>query len=210
MGAIIPVAAANGQTVYGQILSAVDAQIANGVGVEAYNQAHFSNYTMPSFEHLGASRYIITVPGYLPAGRFFVMPFIAQNPGVPAVGDTPLDIIFFDWDGANIIWLGSGVNVSKINGSAPAAVNLAASANQFVIGAAAAGILNTSQMTTNLGAAVANIYAGRVLYFTSGVNQGLAVLITAYAVTGGKLTFIGFNNQPAPSAPSASDTFVVI
>jgi hypothetical protein len=65
-------------------------------------------------------------------------------------------------------------------------------------------------MTTNLVAAVANIYAGRVIYFTSGVNAGLACLITAYAVTGGRLTFIAFSNQPAPSAPSAADTFLIV
>lgn len=209
MGGVIPVGAANGQTVYAQILSAIDAGVANGVGLEAYNQAHYTNYTISSIENLGANRYIITVPGYLPAGRYICMPYLALTPGTPAPGDTPLDMVFFDWDGGNIVWLGSGVNISKINGSAPAAANLSVSAIAMVPGAAAAGTLTTQQMTTNLTAPVAMTYAGRLLIFTSGVNAGFVALITAYAVTGGRLTFIGYNNQPMPSAPAALDTFII-
>lgn len=210
MGCVIPAGAAIGLNLYARILSAVDASCANGVGLEAYNSSHWGNYAISMPEQAGSGTYILTVPGYLPAGRYFALPYI-QFGGSPVIGvdGTSIDIIFFDWDGGNVLGFSSALNVGKINGSAPAAANLALSTIQFVIGAAAAGTLNGSQMTTNLVATVANIYAGRILYFTSGVNAGLAVLITAYAVTGGKLTFVAYNNQPAPSAPSAGDTFVI-
>lgn len=209
MGGVIPAGAGSGSTVYGQIVSAVDATIANGVGLEAYNQSHWANYAISMPEQPGSSRYILTVPGYLAAGRYFVMPFL-QSGGSPAAGDTPIDILFFDWDGGNVIGVGSPLNVGAINGSTPAAVKLGVSANALVTGAAVAGTLTNSQMTTSLSATVANIYAGRVMLFTSGVNQGLAVLITAYSVTGGKLTFIAYGNANAPSAPSATDTFIIL
>lgn len=208
MGGVIPAGAASGQTLYGQIRSAVDAQVANGSGLEVYNPAHWGNYNVSMPEQSGSGVYIMTVPGYLPAGRYFVIPFL-QLGGSPAAGDTPMDILFFDWDGGNIVWLGSGVNLSKINGSALAAANLSVSALAMVAGAAAAGTLTTQRMTTNLTAPVAQTYAGRLLIFTSGINAGFAALITGYAVTGGLLTFIGYNNQPLPAPPAAADTFII-
>lgn len=208
MGAIIPAGAASGQTIYGQIVSASDASVWNGVAMEAYNQGDWASYTVAMPEQPGSSRYILTVPGGVPDGHYFVMPFI-QLGGSPAAGDTPIDLLQFDFRAGNVVSVGSALNIGYINGSAPAAVNLSVSASTFVIGAAAAGTLTNMTMTTNLVATVANLYAGRVLYFTSGVNAGLAVLITAYAVTGGKLTFIAYGNNPAPAAPSAADTFVI-
>ena len=210
MGGTIPGFSSSGNTIYGQISDAGVATVANGAGLEAYNQAHWGNYAISMPEQSGSGRYILTIPGYLPAGRYFASIYLCTvNSPTPTAGDTPIDFVFFDWDGGNVLGNGSAVNIGKINGSAPAAVNLALSANTFVVGAVAAGTLTTSQMTTNLTQTVANILAGRVLIFTSGVNAGLAVLVTAYAVTGGKLTFIAYNNLPAPSAPSAADTFII-
>lgn len=200
---------ATGQTVYAQVRSLITGLIGNGVSMEAYNQSHWANYVNSTPENAGAGEYVLSVPGYLPAGRYKTT-FYVQNGGSPASGDSPFATEVFDWDGANVIGVGSALNVGAINGSSAAAVNLGKSANAFAVGAAAAGTLTTTQMTTNLAATVANIYAGRTLYFTSGVNAGLAVLITAYAVTGGVLTWIAYNNQPAPSAPSAADTFLII
>lgn len=200
---------ATGNTVYVQLRSLLTGLIGNGSAMEAYNQAHWANYVNSTPEDAGAGEYKLTVPGYLPAGRY-KSTFFVQAGGSPASGDGAFATELFDWDGANVIYVGSAINVGSINGSASAAVNLAKSANAFVVGAAAAGTLSATQMTTNLGGTVANLYAGRTLYFTSGVNAGLAVLITAYAVTGGKLTFVAYNNQPAPSAPSAADTFLII
>lgn len=209
MGGAIPAAAASGQTVYFQVMRATDAEMANGAGLESYNEAHWGNYVIASPEQTGSGRYVMTVPGYLPAGRYYALPFI-QIGGSPAAGDTPIDILQFDWDGGNIVGVTAPLNMGQINGSALAAANLSASAGIMKTGAAAAGTLTTTQMTTGLTDTVPNIYAGRLLLFTSGVNKGLACLITAYAVTGGKLTFISYGNLPAPAAPSIGDTFVIV
>lgn len=199
---------ATGQVgVYVQVRSFLGT-IGNGAALEAYNQAHWADYVNSSPEQAGAGEYAFTVPGYLPAGLYKATFYVPLG-GSPASGDTPFATEYFSWDGSNVLYLGSSMNVGKINGNATAAVNLALSAGTFVVGAAAAGTLTTSQMTTTLTQTVANILAGRVLIFTSGVNAGLAVLITAYAVTGGRLTFIAYNNQVAPSAPSAADTFII-
>lgn len=209
MGGIIPAGAASGQTLYGNVIDALTGQIGNGAALEAYNQGHWANYVISAPEQSGSGRYIMTVPGYLPAGRYIMWVYL-QLGGSPAAGDTTMDFVFFDWDGGNVIGVGSSLNVGKINGSATAAVNLALSALKLKPGAAAAGTLSTSQMTTNLTDTVPGIYKGRVLIFTSGVNNNLAVLITDYAVTGGKLTFVAYGSQPAPSAPSAADTFIIL
>lgn len=209
MGAVIPAGAGTGQTLYGNILSASDGQVANGSALEAYNQAHWANYVITMTEQAGSGRYLLSVPGYLAAGRYFAFIYL-QAGGSPAAGDTPLDFVFFDWDGGNVIGVGSALNVGSINGSTTAAANLRKSTETLVSGSAASGTLTTTQMTTNLMNTEANIYAGRVIYFTSGDNAGRAALITAYAVTGGKLTFIGYNNSPINVAPTAGDTFVII
>lgn len=210
MSGIIPVLTATGQTAYFTFMDMLTGQIWNGAAMEVYNSSHWGNYAIASAEQSGSGRYIVAVPGGLPAGNYWVAPYLETvNPGTPTLGDTPLDLLRLGWDGANIIDIGSGLNVTEINGNAVAAANLALSAATFITGTAAAGTLSNTQMTTNLGVAVANLLAGRVLYFTSGANAKLAVLITGYAVTGGKLTFIGYNNLPAPSAPSAGDTFII-
>ena len=195
---------ATGQSgIYCQIRSLITGLIGNGTSMESYNQAHWSNYVNSTPEDAGAGEYKLTVPGYIPAGIYKATYFLPLG-GSPASGDSPFATEIFEWDGANVIYIGSSLNVGSINGSASAAVNLAKSANAFIVGAAAAGTLSTTQMTTNLTGSVANLYSGRTLYFTSGVNAGLACLITAYAVTGGKLTFLAYNNLPAPSAPRAT------
>lgn len=209
MSGVIFGSGATGQTsVYAQIRSLLNGQIGNGSALEAYNQGHWANYVNSTPEDAGAGEYALAVPGYLPAGLYKATFYVPVG-GSPASGDTPFATEVFNWDGSNVVGLTSSLNVGKINGSASAAVNLGISCNAMVSGAAAAGTLSTSQITTNLGATVANIYAGRILIFTSGVNAGLACLITAYAVTGGRLTFIAYANQPAPSAPSAADTFII-
>lgn len=210
MGAVIPAFAASSQVLYGQIASAGDATIWNGTALEAYNQSHWALYTVVATEQAGSGRYIMTIPGGLPNGRYFISVFLALS-GTPAFGDTPIDFVFFDWRDGNALGLGSGLNIGQINGSSPAAVNLGLSANTFVIGATIAGSLTTQVMTTNLApsGAFANMYAGRILYFTSGVNAGLAVLITAFLVLNGRVTFIAYGNSGAPSAPGVGDTFII-
>lgn len=210
MGGVIPALAGSGNTVYMPIMDMLTADMWDGAALVTYNQSDWADYAISAPEQPGSGRYIMSVPGGLPNGAYWVTPYV-QVGGSPAVGvDTPLDILRLVWRDGNIIEVGSALNMGAINGSTAAATKLAVSAGAMVTGAAAAGTLSTTQMTTNLSATVADIYAGRVLYFTSGVNAGLACLITAYAVTGGRLTFVAYGNNPAPSAPSAADTFIVI
>jgi hypothetical protein len=202
--------AATGQAgMYMQIRSQTTGQIANGSAMEAYNQAHWANYVISASEQAGSGCYAAGVPGYLPADRYVVTLYTPLT-GSPASGDTPVWDTSFDWDGSNVLGSGSAVNVGKINGSSTAASNLGVSTNAFVLGAAVTGTLTTLTMTTNLANGNANIYAGRVLIFTSGNNQGRAALITAYNPTGGLLTFTGYNNTPINSAPVNGDTFIIV
>lgn len=210
MGGAIPLFSASGNSLnYAMIRSMRTGQVWNGATMEVWNVAHWATYVVSAPEQAGSGAYIVTPSGSLPADLYQAVLYTPLG-GSAASGDTPLETEEFDWDGSNVLGVGSSLNVGKINGSAGAAAALAVSAAAMVTGAAAAGTLSTTQMTTGLVATVANIYAGRVLYFTSGVNAGLACLITAYAVTGGKLTFIAYANLPAPSAPSAADTFIII
>jgi hypothetical protein len=208
-GQIICFGATGNPLNYYQVRSLTTGQIANGTALEVYNQAHWGNYTVAATEQAGSGGYVASIPGYLPADLYKAVLYTPVG-GSPASGDTPISDSIFGWDGGNILGPGSAVNVGQINGSAQAAIQLALSANEYGVGAAAAGTLTTTTMTTNLTATVANIYAGRVLLFTRGVNSGLAVLVTAYAVTGGLITFIAYNNNPAPAAPSAGDSFLIL
>lgn len=195
-------------SVYAQIRALADATIANGVALATYSQGSWSDYAISAPEQPGSGEYGVAIPGYLPAGIYKASFFVPV--ASPASGDVKFATEVFDWNGSAIVGCFSALNVGSINGVSAAAVKLAVSAGAMVTGAAAAGTLTTTQMTTNLSATVANIYAGRVLYFTSGVNAGLACLITAYAVSGGRLTFVAYGNSAAPSAPSAADTFIII
>lgn len=209
MGGVLPALTGTGQTLYAALMNMADGAMWNGASREPFNPARWGNYAVAMSEQSGSGRYLLSIPVGLPAGDYWVTPYI-QNGGAPSLsGDTPLDILRLGWDGTNIVDFGSGINVVRINGSALAAANLAVSAGTFVIGAAVAGALTATQMTTNLPGTVANMYSGRVLLFTTGVNAGIAVLITAYVVAGGQLTFIAYNNQVLATPPSIGDTFVI-
>ena len=86
-----------------------------------------------------------------------------------------------------------------------AATKLALSAGTIITGAAAAGTLSTTQMTTNLGEATDDHYNGRILIWTSGVLQNQASDITDYDGGTKMLTFTAVTE-----APSAADTFVIV
>lgn len=91
-----------------------------------------------------------------------------------------------------------------ISGSTEAADNLEASAETIVSGAAAAGTLSTTEMTTNLTEATDDHYNGRLLTWTSGVLQDQQTDITDYDGSSKKLTYTAVTE-----APSAGDTFVI-
>jgi len=92
-----------------------------------------------------------------------------------------------------------------ISGSTDAADNLEASAETIVVGAAAAGTLSTTQMTTNLTEATDDHYNGRIIIWTSGVLQNQATDITDYDGASKMLTYTA-----TTEAPSDGDTFVIV
>lgn len=89
--------------------------------------------------------------------------------------------------------------------TAAAAAKLALSTGTIVSGAAEAGTLSTTQMTTDLTEATADHYNGRVIIWTSGVLQNQATDITDYVGAAGLLTFTAVTE-----APSAADTFIIV
>lgn len=210
MGGYLAALTGSGNNVYGQLYNTLTNQMINSSGLETYNPADWSAYSISMPEQTGSGRYILAIPGYVPAGAYLASYFTTGDLGVPTLGDAPFDYHVFGWDGGNIIWGGSGVNVTQINGVASAAAKLSKAADLYVPGVAVAGTLTSSQMTTDLPAIFEGTYAGRVLYFTSGANLGRAALITAYAVTGGKLTFLAFGNNPISTPPTAGDLFLIV
>ncbi len=89
--------------------------------------------------------------------------------------------------------------------TAAAAAKLALSAAGIESGAAEAGTLSTTQMTTDLSEATDDHYIGAVIVWTSGVLAKQRSDITDSAGASGLLTFTAVTE-----APSAGDTFVIL
>ncbi len=92
-----------------------------------------------------------------------------------------------------------------ISGSTEAADNLEASAETIVTGAAIAGTLSTTEMTTDLTEATNDHFNGRVIIWTSGVLQDQATDITDYDGASKKLVY-----TQTTEAPSIGDTFNIV
>lgn len=97
------------------------------------------------------------------------------------------------------------VNATKINGSAAAAAQLALSAATIVNGAAVAGTLSTTEMTTNLTLPSNDHFKGRVIIWTSGALLDQATDITGGVAATGKLIYTA-----TTVAPSIGDTFIIV
>ena len=96
-------------------------------------------------------------------------------------------------------------DITAISRNAVAAAKLALSAGTIVTGAAEAGTLSTTQMTSDLTEATDNHYNGRIIIWTSGVLKDQATNITAYSGATGLLTFTAVTE-----APTAADSFVIV
>jgi hypothetical protein len=88
------------------------------------------------------------------------------------------------------------VDVTAINGSTDAARKLAISANSIGEGAAVAGTLSTTQMSTDLVEVTDNHYVGRAVMFTSGSLSGQVKGITGYTGATKVLTFGALTEAP--------------
>ena len=132
--------------------------------------------------------------------------------GAPAGGSVSADIAALQTDTDNIqtripAALVSGkmsADAEAISGSTAAADNLEAAAEVLITGAAIAGTLSTTEMTTDLTEATDDHYNGRIITWTSGVLLGQSTNITDYTGSNKKLTFTAVTE-----APSATDTFVI-
>jgi hypothetical protein len=95
-------------------------------------------------------------------------------------------------------------DVEAINDSAPAAVNLSASALS-VVPAVCEGTPSTTVIQTDLAEATDDHYIGRIAIFTSGAAAFQASDITDYTGSTGTITVTALT-----TAPAASDTLVII
>lgn len=96
-------------------------------------------------------------------------------------------------------------DTTALNGNTNAAAQLARSAATIVNGAAEAGTLSTTQMTTDLSEATDDHYNGCVLIWTSGALANQRTDVTDYAGSNGLLTFTAVTE-----APQAGDTFILV
>lgn len=96
-------------------------------------------------------------------------------------------------------------DIQAIRSSTEAATNLEKSASTIVTGAAIAGTLSTTTMTTNLTEATDDHFNGRIIIWTSGKLYQQATDITAYDGATKKLTF-----STVTEAPLATDEFVIV
>lgn len=83
--------------------------------------------------------------------------------------------------------------------------NQSGAASTLVEGAATAGTLSTTEMTTDLSEATDDHYNGRTIIWTSGVLLNQATAITDYDGATKKLVYVA-----TTEAPSIGDTFVII
>jgi hypothetical protein len=97
------------------------------------------------------------------------------------------------------------VDARKIAGDAAAATKLKTALGTEITGAAAAGTLSTTQMTTGLTETRDDQYNGRTLIFTSGVLSGVSTVIQDYNGTSKMLTFTA-----VATAPTAGDAFIIV
>lgn len=95
-------------------------------------------------------------------------------------------------------------DMQEINSVSASAVNLEQGAFALQRGAAIAGTLSTTEMTTDLSEATDDHFNGRVITWTSGALSKQSTDITDYTGSTKKLTFTAVTE-----APSATDTFVI-
>ncbi len=168
------------------------------VAFENYTQGNWTHYAVPLAEQTSSGYYFAAYPSGIPAGTLSTECLYQQNGVSPVLPALPGGDSFLS------PFQSQGVNLQNIAGDGGSVLNLQAAAGSEVRGAAVAGTLSTTQMTTGL-SAVDSAFVGRVLIFTSGANIYQATIITAFAQTNGKLTF-----GAVTVAPSATDTFIIV
>ncbi len=165
---------------------------------ENYNQANWTHYAIPLLEYVSSGIYSVAYPAGIAAGVLSTEFVYQQNGATPVLPALP------GGDSFLALMQSQGVNLQNIAGDGASVLNLQAAAGVEVRGAAVAGTLSTTQMSTTLTQAN-SAFIGRVLIFTSGAAIYQATVITGFAHTNGVLTF-----GAVTVAPSAADTFIIV
>jgi len=200
--ASISASSVTGNVLYAMVRNVAE-QVWNGSAFETFNAAHWATYVIPLTEDASSGYYVGTMPATIPAQTVTLLIYMALNGVSAAAGDDLLGTETKTWSGTGG---GGGGDITSINGSAVAAQNLAKSSGTIIPGTAVAGTLTVAQMTTDLPSATDKQYVGRVIYFTSGPNNGQAAAISGYDGTTKLVTFY----LPVASVPGAGDTFIIV
>jgi hypothetical protein len=97
-------------------------------------------------------------------------------------------------------------NVTKVNSSSTRGTKLAYLLDAATYGAAVAGTLSTTQMTTNLTEATNDHYVGKTIAWVTGALAGQGgKLVTDYVGASKMLTF-----EATTEAPAATDVFILL
>jgi hypothetical protein len=192
----------SGRNLYAVVQNAATGQFWNKdtAGWEVYNQGNWTHYAVPFVEYVSSGIYSVAFPSGI-AATILSNDFVYQQNGA-----TPVLPALPGGDSFLTLMQSQGSNVKTIAGDGTAPANMAAAADVIVPnGVVGAGVITTSSFPTNLPAAPAGAYVGRVIAFTSGVCIGQETNVTAYNPTGGVVTVTALTN-----APTAADTFVLL
>lgn len=196
-GTALPDAAANaagGLPISAGGALALDTQLANTHEVTAARMGALTDW-------IDGGRLDLILDGRAAPGD--AMDLIADAVDSVSVADAVLTAAKFAANAIALAKLAADVQARLL--STGAVTNLNASAQGIVVGAAIAGTLSTTQMTTNLTEVTDDHYIGRVVVFTSGDLAGQATDVTDYTGASKMLTFTALTE-----APSATDDFVLV
>jgi len=186
---------ASGLTMYA-VVHHPDGRVWNTLSAvwEAFSSGNWALYAVPLIEQ-GSSGYYraafpIATPDVLTTESIY-----SQAGGTPAMTDAP----------AVGIGQSQGVSLKAIDSDLPSVDNMLKNLLSMKQGAAIAGTLSATQMTTDLPDTDDNVYIGRVLIFITGSLVRRVAYIQAYDGALKKLTF-----GSVGSAPIVGDRFLII
>lgn len=159
-----------------------------------FNPGDWALYAVPLVEDGQSGYYSTELPAEI-SGVLVTEVIYSQGGGTPSQGDAP----------PCTIGQSQGVAVAAIGDSVDAAQALLDNLGIMGRGAAVAGTLSTSQMTTDLSDTADNIYVPRLIVWTSGALTRKASYVSAYDGATRKLTF-----SAVAVAPAIGDKFIIL
>ena len=160
---------------------------------ESYSAGNYALYAIPLTE-TSPGYYFATRPSGL-QGAIVSDVIYLQNGASPVIGDTLISLLH-----------GQGDNISAINSDTVSPVNLQLGLDTETVGTVASGSITQTGFSTTLLNVSNSAYVGMTIRFTSGVNAGIAGLISGYTSAGGVISLlVGF-----PSVPAVGDAFIIV